>query len=79
VAGSIDRVEKTHERSGGETEETAETLDMGRLLFERNRNENLALSLVASAILGGLGATMLADRTTREKAVGGGYVPGVQP
>lgn len=47
--------------------------------FERNRNENLVLSLVASAILGGLGATMLADRTAREKAVGGGYVPGVQP
>jgi hypothetical protein len=70
VAGLSEGIEKKHEGSSGQTERIAGTTGMGRLLFERSRNENFLLGLVVSGIFGVLGTAMLADRTMKGAAVG---------
>ena len=55
-------IEHQREASGGQPEAIPGASGMGRLLFERRRNEGFWLGIVAAAVSGATGAAMLFDR-----------------
>ncbi|MGA2256699.1 MAG: hypothetical protein ABSG53_18785 [Thermoguttaceae bacterium] len=62
-------VEHQCEASGGKPEATSGVSGMGRLLFERRRNEGFWLGIVVSVIGGVAGAAMLFDRHAKPGGV----------
>ena len=55
-------IEHQREASGGQSEAAPGASGMGRLLFERRRNEGFWLGFVVAVVGGALGAVLLFDR-----------------
>jgi len=62
-------IEHQREASGGQPEATSGASGMGRLLFERRRNEGIWIGLVLAVIGGVVGAVLLFERDTKPVGV----------